>query len=189
MSIESALRRLTLQPASICRQCRRSWSSSSVQRQQQSATAAFAGQLLASRNESTQSRAATIRSSATPTSTPPKTSAEPNKPVPRTSYDIASSIISDTAAASRRRAQELRASEVERPWSRADLERQTQRRWRVGDVYAPHDLSGAEQAKWKKFRRKGKQRHDDIDQLGINPIHHYKVRASKLGSEAFVRDR
>lgn len=50
------------------------------------------------------------------------------------------------------------------------------RRWKQGDVYAPHDLTGAEMAKWKKLRRKDKPKHDVLDQLNINPLHHYKVR-------------
>lgn len=54
------------------------------------------------------------------------------------------------------------------------------RKWRVGDVYAPHDLTGVEQSKWKKLRRRGKAgvgkgRVDVVDQLGINPVEHYKV--------------
>lgn len=49
------------------------------------------------------------------------------------------------------------------------------RRWMVGDVYAPHDLSGLEQSKWKRLRRRTKPKQDVFDQLGINPIHHYKV--------------
>lgn len=41
-------------------------------------------------------------------------------------------------------------------------------------MYAPHDLSGVEMAKWKRLRRKPKPKHDVLDQLGINPLHHYK---------------
>ena len=37
-----------------------------------------------------------------------------------------------------------------------DYEMQSVRRWQTGDVYAPHDLSGIEAAKWKKVRRKEK---------------------------------
>lgn len=42
-------------------------------------------------------------------------------------------------------------------------------------MYAPHDLSGIEMAKWKKIRRKGKSRWDVMDQLGMDPRKHYKV--------------
>lgn len=47
------------------------------------------------------------------------------------------------------------------------------RRWRMGDVYAPHDMSPMEQFKWSVARRPEK---DMIDVLGINPLDHYKVR-------------
>lgn len=49
------------------------------------------------------------------------------------------------------------------------------RKFKVGDVYAPHDLTGVEMSKWKKLRRKGRPKRDVIDQLGINPKEHYKV--------------
>lgn len=46
------------------------------------------------------------------------------------------------------------------------------RRWREGDVYTPHDLSGNEMRKWKK--RIG--RTDDVfDLVGVNPLDHYRV--------------
>jgi hypothetical protein len=41
-------------------------------------------------------------------------------------------------------------------------------------VYAPHDLSGSEQKKWKFGRKKPQQ--DAFDVLGINPVLEYKVR-------------
>ena len=55
-----------------------------------------------------------------------------------------------------------------------DLERQMPRmsKWQVGDVYAPHDLSAVEAAKWRK--RKSSAR-DVFDILGINPLEEYKV--------------
>ncbi|KAF2200471.1 ribosomal protein S18, partial [Delitschia confertaspora ATCC 74209] len=50
--------------------------------------------------------------------------------------------------------------------------KQLYRRWEAGDVYAPHDLTGREQAKWK--RGKKAQKTDAIDALGINPLLEYK---------------
>lgn len=47
------------------------------------------------------------------------------------------------------------------------------RKWNRGDVYSPHDLSGAEQKKWKKGRTT--PQNDAFDVLGINPINEYKV--------------
>ena len=73
------------------------------------------------------------------------------------------------------RAEQERQADIERQFSRADLERQVTRRFKVGDVYAPHDLTGVEMSKWKQIRRKGKQKVDVVDQLGIDPREHYKV--------------
>lgn len=56
-----------------------------------------------------------------------------------------------------------------------DLARQVSRKWKAGDVYAPHDLSGAEMAKWKKMRRKPRPKVDVLDQLALKPLEHYKV--------------
>lgn len=44
-------------------------------------------------------------------------------------------------------------------------------KWKVGDVYAPHDLSAVEATKWRK--RKSSER-DVFDVLGINPLEEYK---------------
>jgi len=55
----------------------------------------------------------------------------------------------------------------------SDLTKQLTRRWRVGDVYAPHDLSPVEMAKWKKGR--GRMQHDVFDVLGLDPVAMYKV--------------
>jgi small subunit ribosomal protein S18 len=56
---------------------------------------------------------------------------------------------------------------------RAQYQRQIYRKWQPGDVYAPHDLSGVEQKKWK-FGRKRPQE-DAFDILGVNPVLEYKV--------------
>lgn len=45
----------------------------------------------------------------------------------------------------------------------------------MGDVYAPHDLSGTEQAKWKKVKQRARPRWDVLDQLGVRPMEEYKV--------------
>ncbi|PSK46324.1 ribosomal protein S18 [Elsinoe australis] len=57
---------------------------------------------------------------------------------------------------------------------RSDLERQMTRWWKEGDVYAPHDLSGAEMSKWKLPKARGKQSRDVCDILQLNPLDHYK---------------
>ncbi|KAL2071853.1 hypothetical protein VTL71DRAFT_13088 [Oculimacula yallundae] len=52
-----------------------------------------------------------------------------------------------------------------------DLTKQISRRWRAGDIYAPHDLSEVEMAKWKK---RSQPHHDVFDVLDINPEEHYR---------------
>lgn len=53
------------------------------------------------------------------------------------------------------------------------IARQLTRPWKVGDVYAPHDLSGAEARKWRERHRPTT---DAFDALSINPLTLYKVR-------------
>jgi small subunit ribosomal protein S18 len=60
---------------------------------------------------------------------------------------------------------------------REQFQRQIYRKWQPGDVYSPHDLTGAEQRKWKFGRKKPQQ--DAFDVLGINPLNEYKVRVLK----------
>ncbi|KAI9812616.1 MAG: hypothetical protein M1827_004605 [Pycnora praestabilis] len=60
---------------------------------------------------------------------------------------------------------------VEQGWKAQDLERQMSRRWKEGDVYAPHDLSPQEMQKWK---RKSRPTQDAFDALAINPLDEYK---------------
>lgn len=52
------------------------------------------------------------------------------------------------------------------------LERNFTRDWKPGDVYAPHDLSGAEARKWRKRQHPTK---DAFDALSMNPLDCYKV--------------
>jgi small subunit ribosomal protein S18 len=59
----------------------------------------------------------------------------------------------------------------------ADLSKQITRRWKAGDVYAPHDLSEVEMAKWKKRERPNR---DAFDVLDFNPMDHYRVRTPLL---------
>ena len=56
-----------------------------------------------------------------------------------------------------------------------DLSKQITRRWRAGDVYAPHDLSAAEMSKWKE---RMKPQYDAFDTLDLNPLDEYKVYSS-----------
>lgn len=56
---------------------------------------------------------------------------------------------------------------------RSQFQRQIFRRWQPGDVYAPHDLSGVEQKKWKYGKKKTQE--DAFDILGVNPVLEYKA--------------
>ncbi|KAL2435394.1 hypothetical protein ABEF95_015939 [Exophiala dermatitidis] len=51
------------------------------------------------------------------------------------------------------------------------ISRNLTRNWKVGDVYAPHDLSAAEARKWRKRHRPTT---DAFDALSINPLSLYK---------------
>jgi small subunit ribosomal protein S18 len=53
-----------------------------------------------------------------------------------------------------------------------DLSKQNVRRWKVGDVYAPHDLSEVETVKWKRRERPV---FDVFDVLDFRPEDHYRV--------------
>ncbi|KAJ4303462.1 hypothetical protein N0V90_002357 [Kalmusia sp. IMI 367209] len=64
------------------------------------------------------------------------------------------------------------AAQMEQSRERANFQKHIYRRWSPGDVYAPHDLSGVEQKKWKKGRKTPQS--DAFDTLGINPVTEYK---------------
>ncbi|KAK8139649.1 hypothetical protein PG984_000772 [Apiospora sp. TS-2023a] len=51
-----------------------------------------------------------------------------------------------------------------------DYMRQMPRRWREGDLYAPHDLSEVEAAKWRKMTS---VQRDLVDLLGLRPLDMY----------------
>ncbi|KAI1483043.1 hypothetical protein K445DRAFT_321084 [Daldinia sp. EC12] len=52
-----------------------------------------------------------------------------------------------------------------------DYMRQLPRRWRTGDVYAPHDLSAVEMNKWRRTQARKK---DLVDVLGLRPLDMYR---------------
>ena len=53
-----------------------------------------------------------------------------------------------------------------------DLTKQIKRRWKAGDVYAPHDLSGVEVQKWSKNEQPSR---DIFDMLNFDPMANYWV--------------
>ena len=75
----------------------------------------------------------------------------------------------DTARADAR----MRTAEKLRKQAESDAYvKQVHRRWKLGDVYAPHDLSAEEQSKHK---RRPKVDMDILDAVGVNPIDEYRV--------------
>ena len=53
-----------------------------------------------------------------------------------------------------------------------DITKQIKRRWKAGDVYAPHDLSGVEVQKWSKNEQPSR---DIFDMLNFDPLSNYWV--------------
>lgn len=58
-----------------------------------------------------------------------------------------------------------------------DYARQMTRRWNVGEVYAPHDLSPSEMAKWRRNQARKK---DLVDMLGLRPLDMYRVSEQSI---------
>ncbi|EPQ67094.1 Bgt-4099 [Blumeria graminis f. sp. tritici] len=63
------------------------------------------------------------------------------------------------------------ADDVENIRQSMRLAGQIARRWKAGDVYAPHDLHQAEQV---KFRQRVDASTDIFDALDMNPLEHYR---------------
>ena len=181
----------------ICRQCSRTLSSSSRQGQpQRSATAALSGELYTRDIVDSNPLIETVAESLNRADNRPLSRLQPQqsrsptldaleprsatKPAPRPGLGNAAltKLFSDELSEANRTVRRLEdpVLENQRASRRRDLELQMQRRWKVGEVYAPHDLSGVEGNKWKQLRKKTKQPVDVIDLLGINPLHFYKVR-------------
>ena len=55
---------------------------------------------------------------------------------------------------------------------RRSMANMLKRDWKIGDVYAPHDLSSAEMRKWSKKKRPDR---DVFDILNVDPLSLYKV--------------
>lgn len=63
------------------------------------------------------------------------------------------------------------AEELQQQNQSNDYARQMTRRWKVGDVYAPHDLSPSEMGKWRRSQARKK---DLVDMLGLRPLDMYR---------------
>lgn len=86
---------------------------------------------------------------------------------------MAKSAITEATSKSLAEKNRTALADLRRSYTRKDLELQVTRRYQPGDVYSPHDLSGAEAAKWKKVSKKPRPRRDVLDQLAVNPLHYY----------------
>ncbi|KAJ4347329.1 uncharacterized protein N0V89_011270 [Didymosphaeria variabile] len=110
----------------------------------------------------------------------------PTRPAAGQSLSSTADSAKDPKLATRMGAMALEgAADRQRALMQASQERQNfqkhiYRKWNTGDVYAPHDLSGVEQKKWKLARKTPSS--DAFDTLGINPINEYKV-ATHLGGK------
>ncbi|KAI4241254.1 MAG: hypothetical protein L6R40_004670 [Gallowayella cf. fulva] len=116
------------------------------------------------------------------------------------------SAISRDQAAQSRTSHKIRSAlaETEASYRATDLERHLYRRFRPGDIYAPHDLSPAEQQKWrsrtsfggnisKAHARTHKQNARDVfDVLGVHPLDEFKnfsIMAEFVTSMGRIRHR
>lgn len=119
---------------------------------------------------------------ATPTATPQREQPGPNVTTDaapmagRDAFAFARTAVRNMENSKSRTRQEEEAAALARSTERRGLESQQTRRWIQGDVYAPRDIGGVEQAKWKKLKAKDRTRWDIVDQLNIKPMDHYKVR-------------
>lgn len=119
----------------------------------------------------------------------PQTSKGPSTAPTRTGTERVGSMISGALSRQARQRQLLNAGrrpgqpsrttveELENAKRANDLSQQISRRWKAGDVYAPHDLSAEEMAKWKK---RDQPKYDVFDLLGYDPLENYKVRPRRL---------
>jgi small subunit ribosomal protein S18 len=64
------------------------------------------------------------------------------------------------------------AEDLARHKTATRVTKQISRRWKTGDVYAPHDLSEVEMKKWKQ---RGKPAVDVFDVLELDPLVEYRV--------------
>ena len=72
---------------------------------------------------------------------------------------------------------EITQAELERRDLAVAIAKQNTRRWKAGDVYAPHDLSSVEMQKWRKKRPISS---DAFAALDLDPRKEYKVRYSSF---------
>ena len=93
----------------------------------------------------------------------------------QSSYEAARALMQESTARKAAATSEALTS-LQSDFTRVDLERQQPRRFKPGEIYAPHDLSATEAAKFKRLRRPGSKANnwDIVDQLGVKPMDFYK---------------
>ncbi|GAB7360435.1 hypothetical protein MBLNU230_g8389t1 [Neophaeotheca triangularis] len=197
MALEQTMKRLTLRSGSnnICRHCCQTRNLSTTfpfqadnqgRRYENMSTAAFADSILKPQQPSTADPSTRVNTahrspaSATSAAAPPS----PGSPAAHQSKSPNNNRIFDFARSSIQQAstpaaQEAKLAELARATNRNDLETQLPRgaRWQLGDVYAPHDLSGVEANKFRKSRRDGTRARgewDVVDVLGLQPKNMYR---------------
>ncbi|KAK0284351.1 hypothetical protein LTR54_010267 [Friedmanniomyces endolithicus] len=150
---------------------------------EQSATSSFTELLQSSRAQTSHParRPTNPSTSSTAPLTPGSPSAAPSAATTQAQfqsrYALAEKTALEATADRQRLKREQALAELACPYSRRDLEQQIPRRYKLGDVYAPHDLSGTEMGKWRKMRRKPRvvsHGSDVLDSLGVDPRQHYK---------------
>lgn len=105
---------------------------------------------------------------------PHKLSDYQNSPSTQERHDLVDRIRSSNySPQNKARQASISRTEVDRHALNVAIERQQFRRWKPGDVYAPHDLSSVEMRKWSK--RRGVQG-DVFEALDLDPRSEYKVR-------------
>nr|OQO28118.1 hypothetical protein B0A51_05658 [Rachicladosporium sp. CCFEE 5018] len=171
MSLERAFKRLALSPSNLCTHCRGVATSTRPPPSTRPPTSAST--LAASLQTPFQPPPSRTPIPTSPT-TPSSTDASPQTPA-TPSTALATSLLHQIASTTQARQKSAPVlAQLARNLARKDYELQQFRRWRVGDVYAPHDLSGVEAAKWKRVKHKGRPRHDVLDSLAIDPRAEYK---------------
>jgi small subunit ribosomal protein S18 len=190
MSLERAMTRLSLRPASVCRECRRTFTSPAKPRQQQSAVGAIAGSSISNTTHPARQQCANPSQESLQTTRTATASRQPQyqqsstspavAPVPpQDAFSFANKAVASIQESNDRVKRDEQARTIARGVDRKGLEMQQIRRWNVGDVYAPHDLSGVEQSKWKRLKQSPRPKWDVLDQLNLNPMDHYKVSVAE----------
>jgi small subunit ribosomal protein S18 len=102
-----------------------------------------------------------------------KGSASPSSEPSKGLAQLVSRIVPQTQSLNRGYTKEDERRRSSEDIARAEqMERFLTRRWKDGEVYAPHDLSASEMKKWA---RRNRPNQDAFDLLALDPLSLYKV--------------